>query len=71
MSAADPILGPGLTLFVEGELEGGEGEISKERGLVSVEERRDTLGSNDGPDGVETGPVVVSRGEEGVVISTL
>ena len=63
--------GPGLELLPEHELQGGEGQISVEGRLVSVEERGRALDAHDGAGGVDGAAVVVSRLEMRVVVSAL
>ena len=66
-----PSAGPALGLLVKHKLQGGERQVAVERGFVTVEKGREALLSDDRPHGIRHPPVVVPRGEVGVVESAL
>lgn len=71
ISIADPASGHILLLLVQSELNGRKWKISKDGRLVTIVEGGESFLSNDGPGGIDGGAVVVTRGEEGIVVSPL
>lgn len=63
--------GPGLELLPEHELQGREGEVAGECGLIAIEEGRGTLSVNNGARGVNSTAIVVAGAEVRVVVAAL
>lgn len=60
ISMSHPLLCQSLFLLVDGELNGGEWQISKDGGLVAVEKRGDAFFVNNGPGSMKGGSIVVT-----------
>lgn len=65
------LAGPCGELLPEHELQGREGQVAVEGGLVAIKESRDTFSADNGAGSVEGAPVVVARYEMRVVVTAL
>lgn len=65
------LAGPGGELLPEHELQGGEGEVSVQGGLVAVEEGGGSLSTDNGARSIDGASVVVARMEVRVVVPAL